>query len=56
MDPRSTPEEVAFSDEVRAFIRDNLRTRAAQILTLQGGYGPLATPPEYDPNPAPTQK
>ena len=38
MDLRFTPEEVAFRDEVRAFIRDNLPAEIRERMRL--GYGP----------------
>ena len=38
MDLRFTPEELAFRDEVRAFIRDNLPAEIRERMRL--GYGP----------------
>ena len=38
MDLRFTPEELAFRDEVRAFIRDNLPGEIRERMRL--GYGP----------------
>ena len=38
MDLRFTPEELAFRDEVRAFIRDNLPADIRERMRL--GYGP----------------
>ena len=51
MDLRFTPEEVAFRDEVRAFIRDNLpgghpRADAARLPPAQAGHRRLAAHPE----------
>ena len=37
MDLRFTPEEIAFRDEVRAFIRDNLPADIRERMRL--GYG-----------------
>ena len=43
MDLRFTPEELAFRDEVRAFIRDNLpgrdpRAHASRLRAAQAGH------------------
>ena len=38
MDLRFTPDEAAFRDEVRAFIRDNLPADIRERMRL--GYGP----------------
>ncbi len=51
MDLRFTPEELAFRDEVRAFIGDNLPADIRERMRLghpprQGGYGPLAAHPQ----------
>ena len=51
MDLRFTPEEIAFREEVRAFIRDNLPADIRDRMKLghgaaQGRHGPLAAHPE----------
>ena len=51
MDLRFTPEELAFRDEVRAFIRDNLPAEIRERMRLgygaaQAGHRRLAAHPE----------